>query len=75
MAIVIASCASFVAVTIQNVPIEVALFGIRNYLSLLIIAFILSYLRDFRFLFRTIYRVYIYCLFIQLPIIIKLNPL
>jgi len=70
MAIVIASCACFVAVTIQNVPIGVALFGIRNYLSLLIIAFILSYLRDFRFLFRTIYRAYIYCFFIQLPIIV-----
>lgn len=70
IAVVIVSVTSFVAVTIQKVPLEVALFGIRNYLSLLIIAFTLSYLKDFRFLFKAIYQVYIYCLFIQLPIIV-----
>jgi hypothetical protein len=69
-AIPLISIAIFYATVVRNVPLSVALFGARNYLSLLPIGFILLYLENTEEVFQRLYSVFISSLSFQFPVVV-----
>lgn len=62
--------AFFYSVVMLQIPISVAVFGTRNFLSILLVGFILSYLHNFGKLFRAIYSVLVKSLIPQFLIVL-----
>jgi hypothetical protein len=60
----------FIAVVVQNIPVAVVIFGIRNFVSIFLLVYICSFICDKNRIFTATYRIFIGSLFIQLPIVL-----
>ena len=60
----------FIAVVFQNIPINVVLFGIRNFISIFLLVYVCSFLVDKKMIFVSTYKMFIGSLIIQLPIVL-----
>jgi O-antigen ligase len=61
---------AYLAIVVQNTPVPVVAFGFRNYSSVLLLAYLCSYLQDKSRIFETIYRSFLVSLIFQLPLVL-----
>ena len=61
---------AYLAIAFQKIPIPVVAFGIRNYSSVLSLAYLCSYLQDKSRIIETIYRSFVVSLIFQLPLVL-----
>ena len=61
---------AYLAIAVQNIPILVVAFGFRNYSSILLLAYLCSYLQDKSKIFETIHKSFLVSLIFQLPLVV-----
>jgi len=60
----------FIAVLFQNIPLIVVIFGIRNYISIFLLIYLCSFIRDKSQIFMRVYRIFLGSLLVQLPVVL-----